>query len=538
MGYCRLSRDDTQASGIPIAEKLKLRRDVLVVLAKHNGICLTEENMVTEVESAGTLDERPGLLDILRRCEHKEIHTLIVFDIDRLTRDVGDWKRIERALFRGRVRLITGRGTYEFTPNFDPSMLQILAVMGEKERRSYGYRRKATNEQRTRNNQWSQGLAPYGYTWNKTTKTFEVVPDEYAIVEEIFRLVWQHGTDWIAAELNRRAVPAPGGTRRNAAPRWRGSLVHQLISNPVYAGYIVKRTDMDREGRALDLSREQWIWAEKEGGWPHPLTLPQWEALQEVRTGRLQGVPTSGLLTGLLYCAQGGKMQLRHPRYHCTCGSRDNAPHDGYTIRRFQLEDAIIGLVADTLAALPPLPVPQTSTASNVNRRELELYQVKRQLRDKEATLDDLARRAGFYINLPTIGTDGHARLLEAVNAEILALRARHDALTAQLEQPSARLSAPVLDMVNAAGGVRALCDAAPPEVARQLLRLIVARIDCRPKPAGQGRATTCVHVTLHPLRDGEAPRTLSLPIPHAYKGRTIATYTPQPVKRTSPPNS
>ena len=537
--YGRLSREDEKDAQTPMADKVALRKAVLVTQARYEAKLTLHDSQITfELKSGGSLDERPGLLDILRRCERREIHTLVVFDIDRLTRDVGDWKRIERALFKGQVRLITGRGEYIFTPNFDPTMLQIMAVLGEKERRSYGYRRKAANDQRTRNGVLSQGVSPYGYQWNKDTKTFDVVEDEYSIVCEIFKGAWTIGCDKIARLLNERGVPPPAqGRRANSSLRWIGSHIHAMLCNPIYCGYIVKRSDMDREGVAVELPPAQWIWSEQAGAWRVPVTKEEWEQLQEARTSRrVNGNPRTGLLTGFLYCSQGGRMQLRHPRYHCTCGTRKGTPHSGYTIRRFQIEDAIIGLADETFNALPPLPAPQTNKAAQTADLEAQYAHVKRDLREKEATLGDLTSRAGFYINLPTIGVSGHARLLEAVDSEITALRARRQELEISLAQPSVRLSASIIDAVQQAGGVRRLCTDAPPEAARQLLQLVIARIDLAPKAkVGQGSPSSLVHITLHPLRDGEPQTVVRLAIPHAFKGRSIADYTPQPVKRPPP---
>src|SRR5579871_620223 len=202
VGYLRLSRDEERERGVPMDEKISLRKQILIAIAKHHALILPEEAITVELKSGGSLAEREGLLSILERCRRGEIHTVVAFDVDRLTRDVADLKQITSAFYKGEVTLLTQRGVERFDRNHDTTLMQILAVLGEKERRSFSYRRKATNVQRARQGQLSQGYAPYGYRWNPESKAFVIDPIEYAIIEEIFRRSWREGTHRISTDLN------------------------------------------------------------------------------------------------------------------------------------------------------------------------------------------------------------------------------------------------------------------------------------------------------------------------------------------------
>ena len=542
--YGRLSRDDEKDKSIPMADKIALRKEILKYHARYAAdIELQDEQVVFEIKSGGNLDDRPGLLGLLERCAAGLIHTLIIFDIDRLTRDVGDWKRIEKALFRGRVRLITSRGTYEFTPNFDPTLLQILAVLGEKERRSVSFRRKATNVQRARQGALSVGYAPYGYRWDKTARRYFVDPDEYGVVVYIFGRIWEVGTNSIANELNAKGVTPPGvGRREQAAVKWLKGTVANMIRNPFYAGRPAKRKEVDRDGALVTLPAAQWIWAEAEeiryplpddeegqAQWetlPHPITMAQWEQLQELlRERTFDHRPTKGLLTGLLTCSEGRKMHMHRPHYHCVC-EEHGVVHRGHAIKQDRLDALVTALVADVIDALPVTTLKPTPKARADDSAALaaDVARTRRQLREKEETLADLVARASFYQSLPRFGVKGHKDTLEAVSKEAEGLAAKLAELESKQQQPALRLASPLLAQVRARGGAQAFFAQAPVPLQRELIHFVVKSVCLDPIADGQGM-TRSVRVTLYPLEEGKGEQTRCVPIAHPRQGVTRGPY-------------
>lgn len=533
--YGRLSRADERDKATPLAEKVYLRKEILKTLAKQEaGAQLVEEQIVFELKSAASLDERPGLLALLDRCRRRELHTLVLFDIDRLTRDTGDWKTIERALFKGQVRLVTARGTYHFTPQFDPTMLQILAVLGEKELRSFSFRRKATNVQRARAGQRSAGQAPYGYVWLSDRKCYVIQEEEYRTVCWIFENALTMSTGKLADELNALRIPPPSaGKRADAATQWRDGTVLAILRNPLYTGRPAKRTEVDREGASVQLSVDQWIWAEQdlltpiegedvETTWaplPHPVTRPQWDLLQETITGRrvARQIDGPGLLNRLLHCSAGAAMYLNGRGYHCECreaGKGHPAMSVTQTVERYVL--AALAAHLDTLPDLPPPP--KRKEESGTGDRRIEAAQTRRQLREKEATRLDLIQRASWYQSLPGYGVAGHTATVEALSGEIEALRARLVDLEALVNRPEAGEAVALIRQIQQAGGFAALLAEASPEVRYQVVRTLVERITLD-APPGKGKHTRSAQMTL-PAIEGLEEKAIRIHIPGTSENR------------------
>lgn len=518
-GYGRLSQEEEKERGTSMEQKIALRRDILKTIAKHHGLQLLDDAITFEIRSGATLSERPGLLDLLEQCRRREVHTLIVFDVDRLTRDVADLKTITQALFKGEVRLVTQRGVYQFDRHFDTTLLQILAVLGEKERRSYCYRRKAANEQRSRSGQRSCGIAPYGYTWDSDAKRYEVIPAEYAIVEELFLRIWNEGGGAIASDLNRRGVAPPGTTRRlGASPVWMPVSVLNIVRNPHYAGRPAKRRDSDREGVSIHLPRQQWILSDEEitavhpdteGGRWFPVTLDEWEGIQEVLNQRhAVGAPRAGLLTGLLRCSQGRPMNLHLDSYECPC-RKEGAPHRGSYVQAANVDSVVKAVVAAAIDAQPPTRLP--AAKGTPDRSLLELAAARRDLREAEATIGDLTRRSAFYVSLPHFGVAGHEAALREVSEKAATLAQRVAELTAIRNRPDLLQLETLLSVVRAAGGSSAFFSAMEGIEAREMVRLVVKSVTLSPMEPGAG-VTKTVEIIIHDLGKGEEVRIESLP--------------------------
>jgi DNA invertase Pin-like site-specific DNA recombinase len=517
VGYVRLSRDEERERGTTMEQKVALRREILIAIARDQDVALGDSQVVVELLSGDNLVARPGLTGILDKCRAGEVHTVVAFDIDRLTRDVADLKVIMNAFFRGKVTLITQRDLYRFDKNFDTTLLQILAVLGEKERRSFSYRRKAANDQRARSGEWSSGPAPYGYRWDKDKRIFRIQPDEYAILEEILRRSWTTGAPKIASDLEKRGVRPPGeGKREASAGRWIDSTVSGLTMNPFYAGHTVKRFETDRERNTIALPLSQWIWSEKplttvdeEGRpvpLPHPLTRDEWEALQQVRVERRNGSPSAGLLTGSLLCQAGRPMHSSGGAYTCDCKERQR-PHKPAAIQRRTVEAPLWEMVwraADTLRYCRP---PDRDVEDQTGRLENDQRLIQRQLREKSESLAELVRRGAYFRSLPffrTVGPDGKSnydREVEALAVQCEDLEKRKDSIAAEISSAAARPPAEVNQTALLLANLRESIVSAPIEMQRMLIRLVVERIDLEAPPPGF-TTTKRVRVNLRAIGD------------------------------------
>lgn len=547
VGYVRLSREEEKERGVSMEDKLRLRAQILLTIARHHGLGLTPEAIATEVKSGGHLSDRPELLALLDRCRKGEIHTVVVQSIDRLTRDVADWKTVASAFYRGEVLLIYGDKAERFDRYHSDTIIKILAVLGEDERRKFCFRRKATNEQRARSGDYAPSYPPYGYVWNREGRYYSLHPLEYPVLCRIFARAWHVGGHLIAKELNADGIVSPGvGKRVDNNPRWRSSSVTSLLRNPFYTGHAAKRRDSDRDGTPVYLPRSQWIWSEQplatrdEAGavvpLPHPVTREEWEALQELLTERQIGTPNKGLFTGLLYCAQGHPMH-RHLKYY-SCGDKHvpTPPHKAMHIIRANLEKAVWQAVEAHIATLRLPPARASRRADATHQAEIERAALRRELREKEATLEDLVRRAGFYQALPGYGKERHAESLTVLGSEVERLRERLTEVEVRLSRPDQGRAAPLIQAYREAGGWEGLLACGDEATQRALVHTLIQRIDLI---APEKTMTKEARVTFRPL-DSRGEVTVQAHLVHPAQGTKRGPYhwrkkNPPPEPRSGP---
>lgn len=521
VGYARLSRDDADISGIPIEQKRKEHVGMLLHLAKLYKINLPEAAISWEVETAIDLDARPEFLSILGQCERKEIHTLVIMDIDRITRNIGDWARIEKAFFRGSIRLITARGDYTFNRNFDPAMLQMAAVFGGTEYYRFSFRKRLHCEQRIRQGKYSCGRAPYGYRWDRETKGFVIYSEEYVVIEEIFRRILYEGTCRIAKDLRARGAPPPGGGSRSSRNLgyWMPNAVRRIVANPFYAGFPTKRSERNRERKVVRLAPAEWIWADAEQDYPHPVDREQWEAIQEIISGRNHGEGgRTGLLTGTLKASCGNRMALSGKLYYCDCHYRGQG-HRGGQIRAEVLERTVVDAIIDSWSRMERAIAPKRAAPVDSGA---ELLNLRRQERKLTAEIEKLQTDAVFLDALPGYGEQARKARQTALGAELLAVQTQIAENVKRKEVLPVDLPESFHQAVEEVGGIAAWMEQASISMRREFLRKVVLLARLLPVPDGR-RNTPGMEIALRrPLGTGQ-PAIMPLSY-NRYKPRKAAS--------------
>lgn len=501
VSYGRISQDDPDKHTATIEERISLRIGYLRHVARGYGIELQDSDVTFDVMTGASLTERTGLLEILKQCDAGLVHTLIIFDIDRFTRDLGDWTTIKRSLYRGKIRLLTARGEYHFTRSFDSMMLDVLAVFGEGERRKFSFRAKAANDQRARKGQLSGGRAAYGYSWDKATKLYSVVDTEYPVVEEIFSKLSASGAYRIACSLNERNIPAPAlGNRVNALAKWHHSTVRGIAQNPFYAGYPCKKMERDREGRSVHLPRNEWVWAEEEQSYPHPVSIDEWENLQEVISARYRGKGGHvALLTGLLYCSAGHTMHRAGKLYVCECSAK-REPHKGGQVRREVLERTIIDALDLAWSKADLSNISSTAKKAALSPNSMRLAGLLRQQREGQASFQRLIHDAPFLDSLQSYGEAQRKSDMSELDLKLNTIATDIAALRAESSLTPAVVPELIISMINERGGLK--CYLTDTEISqtevRDFIRKLVVSARLEPVEAGK-RNTPALILTLYP---------------------------------------
>ena len=111
--------------------------------------------------------------------------------------------------------------------------LAILATLAEWESDRLSEYAKATRQRLIAKGQWPAGPPPFGYHYDRESRSLTVNPERAEIVRLIFSLyVDRHmGMDRLIRELAARGVPAPKGGRV-----WNKSRVTKILADPIYIG--------------------------------------------------------------------------------------------------------------------------------------------------------------------------------------------------------------------------------------------------------------------------------------------------------------
>ena len=208
VGYARVSGEDQARDGV----SLDSQREKVRLYAELHGLDLAE--LVTDPGVSAKNLDRPGLARVLAMLDSGEVRGLVVFKLDRLTRNLGDWSALIDRYFGDR----TGRTLMSVSESIDTRtaagrmVLNIMMTVAQWERETVVERTRTAVEFKRSRSERISGRIPYGSHLGPDGKTLEPDPAETPVVAEV--LVWAssgRSRRWIAAELQRRGVPTRTG---------------------------------------------------------------------------------------------------------------------------------------------------------------------------------------------------------------------------------------------------------------------------------------------------------------------------------------
>lgn len=280
--YLRLSRDrDTSTS-------IEKQRDGIADYCRHHGITVTE--WFEETDVSGTTESRRRYQAMLKRLD--EVDVIIFWALDRVIRNAHDlWKLRERCRTAG-VRYINV--TKQFPDDTMGEMFETqMAYFGQMEAEATGDRMRATHDRLLRLGKPVSRARAFGWRQNPTTKAWEHVPDEIAVIRTMVEAYLSGaGVTAIARGLTDGSLCGAPVPATKGGTGWSPSVVRCILESPRLIGFMVWRG-----GPATDTPTL-----------PPVIDVATYERLQaELRSRKRAGVrmrwPEHGELTGLLVCA-------------------------------------------------------------------------------------------------------------------------------------------------------------------------------------------------------------------------------------------
>ena len=200
--------------------------------------------------SGGNL-ERPAMDRLLVDIEAGKIDCVVVYKVDRLSRSLIDFARIMEVFDRHHVSFVSVTQHFNTTHSMGRLTLNILLSFAQFEREIIGERIRDKIAAQRRKGKWAGGVPVLGYDIDRTNPSPKLIINavEAARVRQIFELYLEHGALLpVVQDLVRR------GWVNKQRKTMRGTIVggrsfdkpslHALLTNPVYIGKIVHKTDV------------------------------------------------------------------------------------------------------------------------------------------------------------------------------------------------------------------------------------------------------------------------------------------------------
>lgn len=295
--YTRKSTDE----GLDMEyNSLEAQRDAglaYVASQRHEGWIALQDGYDDGGFSGGNI-ERPGLRRLMADIEAGKIDIVVVYKIDRLTRNLTDFAKLVEVFDRHGVSFVSVTQQFNTATSMGRLMLNVMLSFAQFEREVTGERIRDKIAASKAKGMWMGGTPPLGY--DVVDRKLMVNEPEADLVRAIFRRYGEHGS---AAEIVReleiegrttKAWQTQNGQFREGRPIDQQYLF-KLLRNRIYLGEVQHR-DKSFPGQ-------------------HEAIIDQdtWDLVHAFIERRKQGprksiTQHSALLTGLLYAPDGQLM--------------------------------------------------------------------------------------------------------------------------------------------------------------------------------------------------------------------------------------
>ncbi len=252
--YCRVSTEDQEKEGTSLQTQLE------ACLNYCQGKGYDVRYRFNEAYSGLTLD-RPKLNELRELVRAGDIDVIVVYCLDRLSRDPTHGVMLQEELEKHHVELEAATETVEstdlgklisyirgFASKLEAEKMRERTMRGKRARLNEGCLPQGT------------GVGIYGYDWNKETKRREVKLSEAEIVREIFsRVASGESLMSIARVLNQRGIHTKT-SQTHDRKLWHSLTIRRMIHNASYIGKTYfGMTSRPNKSTTIIHPKENWM---------------------------------------------------------------------------------------------------------------------------------------------------------------------------------------------------------------------------------------------------------------------------------------
>lgn len=386
---------------------------------------------------------------------------VLVVEQARISRNLEDGATVKRILQQAEIYLIIQRHIWDLSDPTYSKMYDFNSLMGSVEYSDTNARLQLGKKMRAIQGYWTNGPAPYGYTYNRNSRTLEVDEREEEVYNYIkYRYIdCEWSTNQICYDLNRKGKDDPKWLTRKGN-YWKNKVLIDLLTNMTHLGLIVKGKEQgslhkDRKGKSAvpykKVDKESWKVYE---GKHTPLKkLDEHRAiLFNIQKSRLNNTVISRVktkqvhsLTGLVQCGlcghvagiiDKGENGLFIKKCHYSSEVGVKCPNSSINLK--YIEEAMLDDIKNQMDAVREIAHKKKHLEELKNLRENHIATFEEKRIALEAEIKRLidAYVAGvFSLDEFTVMKQERTNALEEVNLQLANLQTTEEELLQSLEQ-------------------------------------------------------------------------------------------------------
>ena len=183
--------------------------------------------------------DRPDYQKMMARLRTGEFSHIVVWKIDRISRNLQDFLEMYEELKRLGVSFVSRNEQFDTSTAMGEAMLKIILVFAELERNTTSERVSNVMVSRAESGKWNGGRVPYGYISPGKGQIPIVDENEAAVVKFIFnRYETTKSLLYTARDLNDKGIKTKRGNQ------WSATTIWIIVRNPWYIGsYVYNKRD-------------------------------------------------------------------------------------------------------------------------------------------------------------------------------------------------------------------------------------------------------------------------------------------------------
>lgn len=232
-------------------DSLPLQKSDLINYAKYV-LGINNYIIFEDAGYSGKNTDRPGFQDMMSRIRKKEFTHLLVWKIDRISRNLLNFCDMYEEIKKYNCIFVSKNEQFDTSSAMGEAMLKIILVFAELERKLTGERVTSVMLSRAQKGLWNGAPMPIGYTWCEETKFPMVDENEKLTVEFIYnKYLETESTSVVRNALNSAGIK----TKKNGV--WTTKTLADIIRNPFYKGTY--RYNYRESARGSKKDKKEWI---------------------------------------------------------------------------------------------------------------------------------------------------------------------------------------------------------------------------------------------------------------------------------------